>query len=181
MTPEFIQLYRALQAFVGFTADDAANLHALAPVFAAHGAALTDAFYERLAHNPETAAIIAGRVDALKQTHARWLAELFAGPHDERYFADRWRIGLVHVRVGVRPWWVEAVASVLRTEGVALLERTIPDAERRTACARSLLRALDLDIMIINLAYGDDRLDRLGEFTGMSRKLIERCVMQRRA
>ena len=41
------------------------------------------------------------RVDALKQTHATWLAQLFAGPHDERYFDDRWRIGLVHVRVRV--------------------------------------------------------------------------------
>lgn len=178
---EALQLYRALQDFVGFTADDAANLHALSPLFAAHGRALTDAFYERLAANPETAAIIAGRVDSLKQTHQRWLAELLAGPHDERYFSERWRIGLVHVRMGVKPWWVEAVACFLRAEGVALLEREIADPVARTACARSLLRVLDLDVMIINLAYGDDRLDRLSEFTGMSRKLIERCVMQRRA
>lgn len=176
-----LQLYRALQDFVGFTADDAANLRELAPLFASHGPAITDAFYARLAANPETAAIIAGRVDHLKQTHARWLAELFAGPHDERYFADRWRIGLVHVRVGVKPWWVEAVASFLRSEGVLLIERELADPARRAACAASLLRVLDLDLMIINLAYGDERLDRLTEFTGMSRKLIERCILQRRA
>lgn len=177
---ETLQLYRALQAFVGFTAEDAANLHELAPLFARHGAAITDSFYERLGANPETAEIIAGRVDALKQTHARWLAELFAGPHDERYFADRWRIGLVHVRVGVKPWWVEAVASFLRSEGVLLIEREVEDPRRRAACACSLLRVLDLDVMIINLAYGDERLARLSEFTGMSRKLIERCVVQRK-
>ena len=178
---EALQLYRALQEFVGFTADDSTRLHALAPLFAAHGGALTDAFYERLAANPETAAIIAGRVDSLKQTHQRWLAELLAGPHDERYFSERWRIGLVHVRMGVKPWWGEAVACFLRAEGVALIERELADPTARIDCARSLLRALDLDVMIINLAYGDDRLDRLSEFTGMSRKLIERCVMQRRA
>ncbi len=178
---ETLALYHALQDFVGFTAADAVNLRELAPLFARHGAALTDAFYARLAANPETAAIIAGRVDALKQTHATWLAQLFAGPHDERYFDDRWRIGLVHVRVGVKPWWVEAVASFLRAEGVLVIERELADPARRAACACSLLRVLDLDVMIINLAYGDERLARLSEFTGMSRKLIERCVVQRRA
>ena len=178
---ETLELYRALQQFVGFTADDDANLLELAPLFARHGEALTNAFYTRLGANPETAAIIEGRVDALRETHTRWLAELFAGPHDERYFEDRWRIGLVHVRVGVKPWWVEAVASFLRAEGVQLIERELSDPARRADCACSLLRILDLDVMIINLAYGDERLDRLSEFTGMSRKLIERCVVQRRA
>ena len=57
----------------------------------------------------------------------------------------------------------------------------LADPARRAACACSLLRVLDLDVMIINLAYGDERLARLSEFTGMSRKLIERCVVQRRA
>jgi hypothetical protein len=30
--------------------------------------------------------------------------------------------------------------------------------------------------MIINLAYSQETIDRLSQFTGMSRKLIERCV-----
>jgi truncated hemoglobin YjbI len=48
-------------------------------VFAAHGAAITDQFYQRLAANPEQARMIEGRVDALKRTHNRWMSELFAG------------------------------------------------------------------------------------------------------
>ena len=34
---------------------------------------------------------------------------------------------------------------------------------------------------IRDLFVADERLARLSEFTGMSRKLIERCVVQRRA
>ena len=37
-------------------------------------------------------------------------------------------------------------------------------------------RTLDLDLLVINLAYGEERLERLTRFTGMSRKLIERCI-----
>lgn len=171
-------VFAAIQRFIGFDADDAARLRALAPLFAAHGPALTDRFYARLAAEPEQSALVAGRVDALRQTHLRWMGELFAGDYGERYFAERWRIGLAHVRVGVKPWWVEAVTSFLRSEGLVLLAEHVADPQQRTADARSLLKILDIDLMIINLAYADDRVDRLCRFTGMSRKLIERCIAQ---
>jgi hypothetical protein len=173
-------LLPTLRQHLGFDDGDAARLRALAPLFAAHGPALTDRFYAQLLADPEQAALVVGRVDALRQTHLRWLGELFAGDYGERYFADRWRIGLAHVRVGVQPWWVEAVTSFLRCEGVALIDAHLADPQQRRDSARSLLKILDLDLMIINLAYADDRVDRLCRFTGMSRKLIERCIVQGR-
>lgn len=167
-----------VKRFIGFTDADAANLRELAPIFAEHGAAVTDAFYARLAATADTAPLIEGRVEQLKRTHIQWMSELFQGEYGEGYLQNRWRIGLTHVRVGVPPWWVEAVVSFLRGASVDLLEQTIADPTRRVACSQSLLRILDLDLLIINLAYGDERLDRLSQFTGMSRKLIERCVLQ---
>jgi hypothetical protein len=172
------EIFAAIKRFIGFDAEDVARLQAMAPLFATHGRILTDRFYEKIGAEPEQAALIAGRVDALKQTHLRWMGELFAGDYGERYFADRWRIGLAHVRVGVRPWWVEAVTSFLRSEGLALLSEHVADPDERARDARSLLKILDIDLMIINLAYADDRVDRLCRFTGMSRKLIERCIAQ---
>lgn len=175
-TTDSSAIFDEIKNFIGFGDDDVAALKSLAPVFAARGAALTDAFYVKLASNPEQNRLIEGRVDALKRTHNRWMSELFAGEYGEAYFQNRWKIGLAHVRVGVRPWWVEAVTSFLRTEGVALLAAEIADPEQRTRCAQALVKILDIDLMIINLAYADDTIDRLSNFTGMSRKLIERCV-----
>ena len=173
-----LQLFTALKDFIGFTDADAANLRALAPVFATHGRAITESFYQRLEVNPETAPLIAGRVELLKATHLRWMSELFAGEYGEAYLGERLRIGLVHVRVGVKPWWVEAVISFLRVACIELLEREVTDPALRTAYTKSLVHLLDLDLMLINLAYADERLDRLSQCTGMSRKLIERCVLQ---
>lgn len=175
-----LPMFQDLQRFVGFTDADAAALRALGPIFAVHGAALTDAFYARILGQPETAALVAGRLDQLKRTHMKWMAELFAGEYGAAYLNDRWRIGLAHVRVGVPPMWVEAVVSFLRTASLELIAREVEDEARRVACSQALIRLLDLDLAIINLAYGEDRLDRLSEFTGMSRKLIERCVVQKK-
>lgn len=175
------QLFSDLKQFIGFTDADAANLRRLAPLFADHGAAVTDAFYERLAGNQETEAMIAGRVDRLKTTHKRWMSELFAGDYGDDYLANRWKVGLTHVRAGIKPHWVDAVASFLRAAGTELIERHVDDPDQRIACTQSYLRILDLDMMLVNLAYGEERLDRLSQFTGMSRKLIERCVLQNKA
>ncbi|MBK7827387.1 protoglobin domain-containing protein [Nannocystis sp.] len=169
-------VFQEIKTFIGFTDVDVAALQAIAPIFAAHGAAITDLFYVKLERDPEQSKLIEGRVEALKRTHNRWMAELFAGEYGEAYFNDRWRIGLAHVRVGVKPWWVEAVTSFLRTEGLGLLTNEISDPAQRTRSVQALVKILDIDLMIINLAYSQETIDRLSQFTGMSRKLIERCV-----
>ncbi len=169
-------VFQELKDFIGFTEVDVASLRSLAPIFAVHGAAITDAFYVKLGADPEQSRLIEGRVDALKRTHNRWMVELFAGDYGGDYFDNRWKIGLTHVRVGVRPWWVEAVTSFLRTEGLGLLTNEIVDVGQRTRSVQALVKILDIDLMIINLAYSAETIERLTQFTGMSRKLIERCV-----
>ncbi len=169
-------IFQEIKDFIGFTEDDVAALRTLAPIFATHGAAITDLFYVKLAADPEQSKLIEGRVESLKKTHNKWMSQLFAGEYGEAYFDDRWRIGLTHVRVGVKPWWVEAVTSFLRTEGFGLLTRELADPAQRTRSVQAMIKILDIDLMVINLAYSQETIDRLSQFTGMSRKLIERCV-----
>lgn len=175
MTAE-TDIFRQIKEFIGFTDDDAATLKSLAPVFAVRGGAITDAFYVKLSKDPDQSRLIEGRVDALKATHHRWMGELFAGDYGESYFQNRWKIGMTHVKVGVRPWWVEAVTSFLRSEGLGALTAEIADSGERTRAAQALIKILDIDLMIINLAYDAETVDRLSNFTGMSKKLIERCI-----
>ncbi|MCA9636360.1 MAG: hypothetical protein KC420_10075 [Myxococcales bacterium] len=169
-------IFNDLKGFIDFGDEDVANLQAVAPLFAAHGGGLTDRFYDKLAGVPSTAALIEGRVDALKKTHARWMGELFAGDYGEGYLQSRWKIGLVHVKVGVPPQYVEAVVSFLRAESEYLLQRELGDSALVAKRHASILKILDIDLMIINLAYAAERVDRLCKFTGMSKKLIERCI-----
>lgn len=165
-----------MKEFIDFGDADIARLTSLGAVFQKRGAAITDGFYETLARYPATAKLIEGRVDALKATHHRYLAELFAGDYGEAYFQSRIRVGVVHVRIGLDPYFVEAVMSYLRTQGVlAIREELGQDSGSHVA---AYIKILDLDMLIINLAYGDERLNRLTRFTGMSRKLLETCIQR---
>ena len=128
-------------------------------------------FLERF---PTTAALIEGRVDQLKATRAAWMGELFAGDYGEAYYNRRIRIGEAHVRIGLPPYFVEAVMNFIRTEGQLAIHAERPD--QAGPLTSSLLKILDLDLILINLAYAEERLNRVSAFTGMSRKLIENVI-----
>jgi hemoglobin-like flavoprotein len=165
-----------MKSFLEFGDDDITHLKALAPVFAKHGPAITEQFYEFLGRYPDTSRLIEGRVDALKATHHRYLGELFAGDYGAAYFQNRMKVGHAHVRVGLDPYFVEAVMSFLRTAGLLAIRQEVADVDTAARASASYLKLLDLDLLIINLAYGEERLARLSKFTGMSRKLLENCI-----
>ena len=174
--PDTTAVFDEMKSFLDFGDDDIARLKALGPVFDKHGAAITDAFYDTLAQYPTTAALIEGRVDQLKATHARWMGELFAGDYGEDYLKSRMRVGEVHVRIGLPPYYVEAVMNTIRVGGHDAITQEFDGAEAIDAHYASLVKILDLDLLIINLAYSEERLDRMSSITGMSRKLVERLI-----
>lgn len=171
-----IEQFEWAKKFMDFTDADAGHLAELAPVVAEHGRGITDHFYEVIGADPDTAAKVAGRVDALKQTHLRYMGELVAGDYGEAYFKSRTRVGEVHVAQGIKPHWVEAVMSIIRAQLIGLISANIDDAADRTAKCQAVIKICDLDLLLINFAYADERLERLASFTGMSRRLIENVI-----
>lgn len=171
------QAFEAIKNFVGFTDEDAAVLARVGPVAMKHQPTITDGFYERILQQPELEGFVKGRVEQLKQTHARWFSELFAGRYDKAYFESRQRIGMTHVRIGLRTLWVDAVMTIVRTELLkALGEEGEIDGLKPDQVSDAVIKILDLDLAIVNLSYQEDRIDRLSDFTGMSKKLIENII-----
>lgn len=170
------EIFGQIKAFVDFNDDDAKTLASIAPWVDAHGAAITDLFYETIGRTPAVSGFIEGRVEHLKKTHMQWMRELVGGEYGEAYFASRWKIGEAHVRIGLEPIWVDGTMSLIRSHALASLADNLEDKTRVASATKSLIKACDLDLAIINLAYAEDRLERLSSFTGMKRALIENVI-----
>ncbi len=173
---ENLERFSAVKTFIGFTNEDIERVQEAKPILVARQEFITDSFYETILATPETAKFVDGRLEKLKATHEAWFNSLFEGNYQEEYFNARWKIGLAHVRVGLPPEWVESVMSIIN--GLILTELSIEilDGKRLARTHWSVSKVLDLDRSIINLAYQDDRLNRISEFTGMGRKLIENVI-----
>lgn len=64
------------------------------------------AFYDYLGRDPEMRDILwasPGRVERLYGSFATWYRELFSGAYDAAYAHRRYRIGLIHARIGIAP------------------------------------------------------------------------------
>lgn len=152
-----LELYRELQSYVGWTDEDGRHLQQLHRDVAPAIGEIVDAFYEELRRHPAAMKTITGgdaQIATLKQTLKFWIEELFRGPYDERFVAQRFRVGHRHVEIGLAPYFVNAALCRIRAKlaEAAYARSTLPSRELEAAVA-SLHRLLDLDLVIIEFAY----------------------------
>jgi two-component system, NtrC family, sensor kinase len=166
MSPDDLyRRYQELQAYVGWTEDDAARVRAAGPLVRPCFTALIDDFYAEIDRHPEARKVITGgpeQVGRLKGTLRRWVEELFTGPYDADYVVRRWRVGRKHVEIGLDQVYANMALSRLRGGLVrALQDRWQGDPERLKATVRSLNTLIDLDLAKIEDAYQAEYVARL--------------------
>jgi signal transduction histidine kinase len=167
-------VFAELKRYVRFGEGDERALHALHAVAAARFEAVAEVFYDRiLAHAEARTALVGGesRVGHLKVTLVAWMDTLLTGPWDERYWEHRYRIGRVHVRIGLPQHYMFAAMNVIRSELARIAwERFHADARELEAVRTALGKVLDLELAIMLNTYRDDllaqaaRAERLSTF-----------------
>lgn len=96
--------YQELQAYVGWSEEDARWVQAVASALDSSLHALIDDFYAEIERHPEACKVITSsqkQIDRLKVTLVQWLRELLTGPYDQNYVARRWQVGWRHVEIGL--------------------------------------------------------------------------------
>lgn len=84
---------------------------------------MAEHFYAYLGRDEEMNAMLTatdGRMHRLRETFIEWFHEMFTGMDEwgKDYAERRWKIGLVHVRIGIGPQHVvPAMATVIREAG----------------------------------------------------------------
>jgi truncated hemoglobin YjbI len=177
MTLEPHSFMQTMVRRVDFTPQDQALLKnnvdwakTIAPAMAEH-------FYAYLGKDEEMSAILnetEGRIHRLKATFVDWFCEMFAGIDDwgNAYAERRWKIGLIHVRVGIGPQHVvPAMAAVIEAVGRTLEENGL-DANLRSAIAKIAM----IDLTFIEQAYIEVSHYAIIKETGWTESLFKRLI-----
>ncbi|MBD2102989.1 protoglobin domain-containing protein [Leptolyngbya sp. FACHB-261] len=167
----------ALKTRTGFSADHQALLKentdwalALAPDMANH-------FYEYLGRDPEMNSVLnkkEGSMHRLHSTFVQWFHEMFTGMDNwgEAYAERRWRVGLVHVQIGIGPQHVvPAMAIVVQEFGKRLLQAEKPEALREALGTIAMI-----DLAFIEQAYMEVAYNAVQKETGWTEGLFKRLV-----
>ncbi len=163
-----------LKRYVRFDEGDERALRALHPAAAPQLERVADVFYDRiLAHDEARKALVGGesQVGHLRVTLVAWMDTLLRGPWDEAYWAQRYRIGRVHVRIGLPQQYMFGAMNVIRTELMRISwERFHAEPETLERVRNAVSKILDLELAIMLHSYRDDllaqqaRVERLSTF-----------------
>ena len=138
---------------------------------------MADHFYAYLGRDPEMNAILnasEGRIHRLRETFVQWFHEMFTGMDGwgEAYANRRWRIGLVHVQIGIGPQHVvPAMAIVVHEVGKRLKTDGQPE-ELRDALGRICM----IDLSFIEQAYVEVSSAAVLKETGWTEGLFKRLI-----
>jgi signal transduction histidine kinase len=165
MNPQAVyRRYQELQAYVGWSEDDARRVQAVASLLDPYLHALIDDFYAEIERHPDARKVITGgqpQIDRLKGSLVGWLRELLAGPYDQNYVIRRWQVGWRHVEIGLDQIFTNVALSRLRTSLVGALGESWSGTQQElVATIQSLNKLLDLDLAKIEDAYQDEYLAR---------------------
>lgn len=140
-------------------------------------AEMADHFYAYLGRDEEMNAVLnetEGRVHRLKQTFITWFHEMFTGIDnwDADYAQRRWKIGLVHVKVGIQPQHiVPGMATVVNEVGKKL--KTEGKSEE---LQEALGKICMIDLAFIEQSYIEVSTNAVLKETGWSAALFKRLV-----
>ncbi|MDJ0975947.1 MAG: protoglobin domain-containing protein [Planctomycetota bacterium] len=159
---------------LGFDESDEARLVGLRPLLEPHYGAVIDAHYKELLTNEGTAAVLAaqedGIVERLRGTFIVWLKSAFVGPWDEAYYEQRYRIGHMHVKVGLPQQYVVTSMHRLRR----LLRELVREQGGDGDDERAVDRLLDLELAIMLHSYIEERERVQAERSYLERELRKR-------
>lgn len=138
---------------------------------------MSDHFYGYMGRDPEMGEILnasEGRVHRLKETFVLWFHEMFTGMDSwgDAYADRRWKIGLVHVKIGIGPQHVvPAMATVVHEAG----KRAIADGKSENL-RDALGKICMIDLAFIEQAYIEVSSTAVLKETGWTEGLFRRLI-----
>ena len=177
MTLEPREFLTKMEKRMLFNDEDKATLQANADWGKQIAPEMTEHFYAFLNRDEEMANILNqkdGRMDRLRATFTEWFSEMFTGIDNwgDAYAVRRWRIGLVHVKLGIGPQHVvPAMATVVRE-----VNNKIEADGKDVGINNALKKICMIDLAFIEQAYVEVSSSAVRQETGWSEALFKRLI-----
>lgn len=183
--------FAEMKRYVRFGGDDEVALRRLfwfaAPAFPR----IAEEFYQRLEEHPRAKAVFSGseQVQRLKATLRDWLRLLLVGPWDEVYYAQRARIGHMHVKIGLPQKYMFGAMNLIRVDLIRIAQRAHTEGDPTPSASQpsridlldvtvALQKVIDLELAIMLETYREAFVER-GQFVARmeTAQLAERLAI----
>lgn len=157
-----MQQYSSLKTHYKFTQEEAKLLQQLQPKMKELSESFVDDFYDyiwgfgstaQFLKNPE---IIAHH----RQKIQEWFVNLFCGKYDMSYFMYLYKIGEIHVKIGLPTHYVNAAFTFVRTFALRHIEEDFHDDKERIKVIQSVEKIIDMNLDVLTSSYREEELSK---------------------
>lgn len=103
----------------------------------------------------------------------KWFVALFSGPHDGDYLRRLYRIGEIHVQIGLPPHYVSASMNFVRQFILKKLSLEVGDPVERDRIMESVNKILDLNLDVMTSSYREEEMKLYLASGKMQKAVIE--------
>lgn len=163
-----------LKAHYKFTEEEAQILKVLQPRMEELGDTFVDEFYDYIWGFGATAQflknkeIIAHHRSKIKE----WYINLFSGKYDTFYFLNLYKIGEIHVKIGLPTHYVNSAFTFVRTFALKSIEENFENKEQHVKEIHAVEKIIDMNLDVLTSSY---REEELSKFLSLSK--IEKSIL----
>lgn len=166
--------YQTLKEHYKFTNEEAMLLKELQPRMTELADAFVDEFYDYIWGFGKTAQFLKNKeiIAFHRQKIKEWFINLFCGQYDLPYFLYLYKIGEVHVRIGLPTHYVNSAFTFVRTFILKSIEENFLNKEHHVKEIKAVEKIIDMNLDSLTSSY---REEELGKFLSLSK--IEKGIL----
>ncbi|MFQ5482302.1 MAG: protoglobin domain-containing protein [Nitrospinaceae bacterium] len=168
------QQYTEIKVHYGFTNPDEALLLQMRPQLESCADEFLDGFYEFIWKFGQSAEflkdekVIARHRGMIRQ----WYLDLFKGTYDVSYFMKLYKIGEVHVRLGLPTHYVNAAFNYVRVFALSCVQKQYHDDSSLIDRLKAVERILDINLDVLTSSYREEEMSRFLSLSGVEKTLL---------
>ena len=169
-----MQNYQSLKEHYKFSQEEALILKELQPRMQDLADIFIDDFYDYIWGFGSTAQFLKDK-EIIARHRAKikeWFVNLFCGTYDMPYFTYLYKIGEIHVRIGLPTHYVNSAFTFVRTFVLKSIEANFENKEQHVKELHAVEKIIDMNLDVLTSSYREEELS-----TFLSLSKIEKSIL----
>lgn len=157
-----MQQYNTLKADYKFTEEEAKILKNLQPRMEKLADQFIDEFYDYIWGFGKTAQFLKNKdiIAHHRKKIKEWFINLFCGEYDMPYFMYLYKIGEVHVKIGLPTHYVNSAFTFVRTFILTSIEINFDNKEQHLKEINAVEKIIDMNLDVLTSSYREEELSK---------------------
>ena len=169
-----MQNYQNLKEHYKFTKEEAAILKELQPRMQELSETFIDEFYDYIWGFGKTAQFLKNKeIIAFHRAKIKeWFVNLFCGKYDLPYFMYLYKIGEVHVKIGLPTHYVNSAFTFVRTFVLKSIEENFDNKQQHVKEIKAVEKIIDINLDVLTSSYREEELSKFLSLSKIEKNIL---------